>query len=246
MNTSLTSVIPQSYLDELIQIRDDMTNSYWKIGDIANAICAFSIANRLPADKMRVYAAVGLVVGKAQRSVRLYSFISNFYPYSARKEYEVLPYYHFVLAAQFESGTRWKEVLDTAMDFIDNYGVPPTLEKLSSALSKAVENSVSPSEVILQDSQKKSQEIADKILLSIATQNKENLAILNSPRFFIPLEEEVELVVSKLPALVQRLHESGNEHHVGCAELIAQMYTIAKEVEDIINGKITVSCSCDD
>jgi len=224
LKTTVSRLIPKSYLEDLIQLREEMTMSYWKIGDITNAIITMSVANKMPIEKMKVYQAVGSVVGKADRSVRLYSYLASFYPPDIRKLYEVLPYSHFVVACQYKGGSEWEEVLNKALDFMDEFGLPPSVERLS-FLAKG-----SPIKFLPEELPEITGCETSQINQSVVDEARE---IISRPNYDL----EIDMIIHRLPILVEKLHTSGEQKYIRCAELLAQIYTLSKEVENIINGR---------
>lgn len=93
-------LIPNGLQDELLAIRDTLSRSYWRIGDIVQEVIAFNQINRRPVERQTVYSAVGLFVGKASRSVREYYAIGRMFAPEIRELFSVLSFDHFRTAAR--------------------------------------------------------------------------------------------------------------------------------------------------
>lgn len=81
-------------------VRDTITASCFLIGDIANEIIFDSAEAQLQATVREIYKAVGRYCGKSARTVRYYAEAAAFFPQEIRKEYENVPFSHFVFAKQ--------------------------------------------------------------------------------------------------------------------------------------------------
>lgn len=118
MGVSDSQLVPDEIVGELIRIRDQVTSSCFRIGDIANDMVmrAAQIGfDRIPA--WRVHRAVGRFAGKSQRTVRYYAEVAAFYPAKVRTEFEVLPFSHFVFAKTM--GALWRDVMEYAGEHPD-------------------------------------------------------------------------------------------------------------------------------
>lgn len=107
-------LVPDDVIGELVSIRDQVTSSCFRIGDIANDMV--SRAAQMGFTKVtawQVRRAVGRFCGKSERTVRYYAEVSAFYPANVRKHYEILPFSHFVFARTLAG--EWKEVLEYSM-----------------------------------------------------------------------------------------------------------------------------------
>jgi hypothetical protein len=95
----------------LIQIRDNIRNNYFAIGDIANKYVVLCNKNKtvvLAQDiydsvgkltvvlAQDIYDSVGKLVGKSGRTVRYYAEQAAFYPLDTRDKYDILPFGFFV------------------------------------------------------------------------------------------------------------------------------------------------------
>lgn len=97
----------------LIQIRDNVRDAYFEIGDIANRYIedsAREVDLKLPA--VRVYEAVSRFCGKSARTVRYYAEVAAFFPEHVREPYSMLPFSFFVYAKT--KSDLWDEVLHLA------------------------------------------------------------------------------------------------------------------------------------
>jgi len=137
---SLINFMPQNMLDELLAIRDTMTHSYWRIGNIVNELHTLSIANHLDVGRLEICAAVGRVVGKAMRSVRLYASVAAFYTADAQRKYDVLPYSHYVFAMSY--GQDWERVMRVSLDYMEKHGIPPSLESMKGLMLRDPEQPI--------------------------------------------------------------------------------------------------------
>jgi len=97
-----------AYQDELIYLRDSITQCSWRIGDIANELASIFTDET----KQHIYGAVADFVGKSSRTVRDYADISRFYPDDIRQQYAALSFAHFRFACHKDN---WREILDYAL-----------------------------------------------------------------------------------------------------------------------------------
>lgn len=114
VDVSDSQLVPDDIIRTLISIRDQVTQSCFTIGDIANNMVVR--AAQIGFDHVtawRVRRAVGRFCGKSERTVRYYAEVAAFYPENVRTIYEVLPFSHFVFAKTM--GGQWQEVLDYAL-----------------------------------------------------------------------------------------------------------------------------------
>lgn len=98
----------------LIQIRDNIRNNYFMIGDIANKYIYQAVANNTIMYSQDIYDNIGKIVGKSGRTVRYYAEEATFYSFETRDQYDILPFSFFVFARTM--GDDWKNVLDYAME----------------------------------------------------------------------------------------------------------------------------------
>lgn len=126
------TLIPQHLQEELIQIGEDLTKNIFRVGDIVVAIMDFVTVNELGCTKRDVWRAVGALIGKSATTVQGYESLANFYPQSIRNKYSVLSSSHFRTAMRIDSTTEydWKMVLDYAIDRVQDYGRPATVDEL--------------------------------------------------------------------------------------------------------------------
>jgi hypothetical protein len=108
-----SDIVPDEEQQELISLRDDERENFFRVGDIANLRVARSVALGLPVTAERVYAAVGRFRGRSSRTIRYYAECALFYRQEDREEYGILPFSFFVYAKT--KGDQWKSVLDYAM-----------------------------------------------------------------------------------------------------------------------------------
>jgi len=127
-----SNIIPNHLQQELIQIGEDITRHTFRIGDIVILITEYVEANDMKCSKRDIWRAVGSYIGKAAGTVQGYEAIARFYPQSVRNYYEILSASHFRMAMQIDSKGEynWQTVLDYAVDKIDDYGRPATVDEL--------------------------------------------------------------------------------------------------------------------
>jgi hypothetical protein len=125
-------IVPLHLQEELIQIGEDITKHTFRIGDIVIAVNDFVDANGFDCSKRDVWRAVGSFIGKAANTVRGYEALAIFYSHSVRQHYDILSASHFRMAMRIDSQTdySWQTVLDYAVDRIDDYGRPATVDEL--------------------------------------------------------------------------------------------------------------------
>ena len=126
------NLIPDHYQQELIQMGEDITRHTFRIGDIVLSIYDFVEANGLECTRRDIWRAVGACVGKAANTIQGYVILAEFYPKTVRKHYEILSSNHFRAAMGIEKKTdvNWQTVLDYAIDRVDTYGRPATVDEL--------------------------------------------------------------------------------------------------------------------
>ena len=125
-------IVPKHLQDELIQIGEDLSRQTFRVGDIVISIADYVSANNMQCTKRDIWRAVGSFVGKSASSIQSYEALANFYPESVRREFEILSSSHFKEAMKIDAGTdyNWRTVLDYAMDRIEVYGRPATVDEL--------------------------------------------------------------------------------------------------------------------
>jgi len=98
----------------LIQIRDNIRDNYFMIGDVANKYIYQCVRNDNMVYSQDIYDDIGKIVGKSGRTVRYYAEEASFYSPKTRDQYDILPFSFFVFARTM--GDIWKNVLDYAME----------------------------------------------------------------------------------------------------------------------------------
>lgn len=111
---SPSDLIPESYQNALIQIRDNFRNGYFFIGDIANELCEYAKMSHYRVTQADVFHAVGRYCGKSGRTVRYYAECADFYPPSVRDEFDMCAFSHFVLAKS--AGDEWRPIMEYAKE----------------------------------------------------------------------------------------------------------------------------------
>jgi hypothetical protein len=119
---SYKDAIPDDIQDELIAIRDRLTESAFKVGDIALQV----ISARKDLSKDFIYSAVGSFCGRSARTVRYYAMVAEFYTPEVRGWYPTLSFDHFRFAMKY---AEWNEILIYASVDPDT-GRPVTIDKL--------------------------------------------------------------------------------------------------------------------
>lgn len=129
---SINNLIPQHLQEELVQMGEDITHHTFRIGDIVLLLYDFVAVNEIACTKRDIWSAVGSLVGKAANTIQGYVILAEFYPPNLRKQYEVLSSNHFRAAMGIEKkkDISWKVILDYAIDRIDVYGRPATVDEL--------------------------------------------------------------------------------------------------------------------
>jgi hypothetical protein len=131
---SYTTIIPDRFQSELIEIGSISSNTSFAIGDITNEIRAAwqRVKSERPdraIPEAEIYAAVGAFCGKSARTIREYSAIAAFYPPEVREDFPILRFDHFRTAMVL--GPRWESALRWAVDEADsNGGRPATVDKM--------------------------------------------------------------------------------------------------------------------
>lgn len=125
---SYSSMIPDKLQNELIQIRDEMTRKYWRIGDICQEVKDYLIFTEQEFSMEEIYSAVGAFVGKPSRTVREYFSLAQFYPDEIREQFSVLAFDHFRHASRF--GDQAIQVLQWAVEQGDTLNRPATVDAM--------------------------------------------------------------------------------------------------------------------
>jgi hypothetical protein len=126
MDTTYSRIIPQQIQEELIALRDRTTADAWRLGDLVEIVTNYCKDNKLMVTDKVIHRAIGAFCGRAARTIREFSYLSNFYPPEIREVYSVLAMDHFRLAATF--GEKWRQVLDWAVERTDELGRPATVD----------------------------------------------------------------------------------------------------------------------
>lgn len=177
-----SEIVPDDVQEELISIRDSISDSMWRIGDITNALIVVHKSTQTDLGTMAIYSAVGLFVGKAGRTVREYASIAKFFAPHTRMEYEVLSFDHFRVAMRF--GSIWRRVLEWAIgDGADLYGRPASVDAILAKFAT-------------------SQEVGDDFLFDFRTKASDFLTCLN-PLLSTPLRDKTMLLKSQVVDLLE-------------------------------------------
>ena len=89
--------------------------------------------------KQNVYAAIAEFCGRQARTVRYYSEIAMCYPPIVRQKYSEIKFDTFRFASRFAN---WEEILEYAMQGIDIYGHPHTVDSLIARFGYPTEKEV--------------------------------------------------------------------------------------------------------
>lgn len=119
--------VPEELQMELVAIRDAVTASNWRVGDICMELERYVVAMNKDVAKMEIYKAVGSFAGKASRTVREYAHLAGFYPEAIRREFEVLSYDHFRTAAMLKD---WAEALEWCVAQVETLGRPASVDAM--------------------------------------------------------------------------------------------------------------------
>lgn len=99
---------------ELLDLRDNIRNNSFRIGDIAMRVLNDAERNGLNVTQTYVWAAVGSFVGYSARTIRYYAETADFFSKEVREKYDILPFSHFVYARY--KGNKWEAVLEYAFE----------------------------------------------------------------------------------------------------------------------------------
>ena len=125
---------PEWMVSEFQQIGEDMSSYKWRIGDLVNQLWeGVQMYDLLDEDgekltAMHVYSAAATLCRRevSSRTIRYYALQSDFYPTEVRQEYDPpLTHSHFDYARRCKNGVIWREILEWAMEKIDERGFPP-------------------------------------------------------------------------------------------------------------------------
>jgi len=127
-NYSYSDVIPQDLQDRLIAIRDNLSQNFWDIGDIALMICNYADDNHISVSRDFIWSAVGSFVGLAARTVRDYARVAKSFGYDERDKYDILTFSHFSVAARYPE--KKNDILEYAIEEAEKTGKPASVDKL--------------------------------------------------------------------------------------------------------------------
>jgi hypothetical protein len=130
--TKIHEVIPERLQAKIVHLRDEHDRLQWLVGDLFNEIYSYVKANQVEATRADcanyLLYVMGLEDQRSYSSVLIDAATAAFYSGQARKDYSVLPFSHFRFAAGFAEQSRM--VLETALNFFDQYNRPPSIKWL--------------------------------------------------------------------------------------------------------------------
>lgn len=94
-------LIPDDIQNELLQIQSDNNKNYWRTGDLCIQALEIGAINCKPMDA--IYSAIGLLVGRSNRSVREITAVAKFFPLEIRERYDMLSFSHFRYAIRLQN-----------------------------------------------------------------------------------------------------------------------------------------------
>ena len=118
--TNVGQLMSSTTEERLIFLGQTISDAYWEIGRIVNAMITDALESGAEIPIMQVYSHAAKLTGKSSRTVRHYAAIAEFYPPSVQEEYDVLRFAHFAFAQRFPD--RWRELLDAALRHMDSTG----------------------------------------------------------------------------------------------------------------------------
>jgi hypothetical protein len=124
MMKSYSDIVPDDMQNRLIALRDSQSAGSFEIGDIALTIVEMNPEEQ----KMDVYKAIGMFVGKASRTVREYAAVSGFYSRGIRIRYHALSFDHFRVAMRY--GEYWEDALEWAIKKTDDLNRPASVDAM--------------------------------------------------------------------------------------------------------------------
>jgi len=123
MQVNYNDIIPEDVQQQLIALRDAITQIGWLVGDLTNYVIRWNADSGKWVTKDVIYSAVGNLVGKAARTVREYAMMSAFYTVEHREAYEILAFDHFREAMKL--GDCWREALEWCVKHAETHGGRP-------------------------------------------------------------------------------------------------------------------------
>lgn len=108
-----SQIVPEKYQNELMMWREVFKRGHFAIGDIANELILLAAQQGFMIAQDQIFRAVGRFCDRSGRTVRYYAETAAFYPEEVRKEFDELPFSHFVFARS--TGSNWRKVLEYAM-----------------------------------------------------------------------------------------------------------------------------------
>lgn len=167
----IANYIPQEFFDTLLEIRQNFDEMSWRLGDITNDIVTLFYNHGYTAvQKNDIYAAVGRIVGKAARTIRLYAKTAMDFTPDIRQHYELLPFSHFVYASGWADTVDEKKipfsihVLEKSMDYFTQWGVTPSVEMLVKIFDEQLQPSLPQTQINIPQNPKTPEERYTKFL----------------------------------------------------------------------------------
>lgn len=103
-------IVTEEHQNELMRWRDVFRVGQFDIGDIAAEEIIRMSQSGVAATHDRIFRAIGKYCGKEGRTVRYYYETAIFFSQGVRREFDELPFSHFVLARQYKNN--WRGILE--------------------------------------------------------------------------------------------------------------------------------------
>jgi len=123
--------------DVLLFWRDEFSRGYWEIGAIAYGQIALAdqLKLKLNLSQEAIFVAIGTVVGKSGRTIRMYRDMHMYFSDNDRVQYGALTYAHFRKAREW--GEQAFEFLDKSLELMDDKGgAVPSVTQVENAFAK--------------------------------------------------------------------------------------------------------------
>jgi len=123
----LMQLIPDDIQDLIISIGVSISSDKWRLGDLTNEIKDIVREHREDVFMPAVYKFISVLTSEqvSARAVEYYASLSGFYDRDIRDQYSVLSHSHFAKARTYES--QWRDCLEFAMSYIDEFGRAPSV-----------------------------------------------------------------------------------------------------------------------
>ena len=122
--------IPENEQEQFAAIAARWADDFWSIGDYTNTLLDRVRRGHIIGTAAAVYGAVRAMLNQevSVRTIERWARVAAHYTPAMRHQYDMLPFAHLELACRY--GGEWWRVLDASMNYLSEYGRPPSVEWL--------------------------------------------------------------------------------------------------------------------